>query len=174
MSDAIWKRLPDETPKAYAAFCKYRALELNGDGATRRTIENTAALLGLKSTSGVEKWSAKFNWIERAAAWDEKRAMDIIKVQDVDNTVARQVVTDDLMNKLVVMDKLLTEEMKAALEEQQIGERVSLIDLKRYAEVITMVDNLKRRATGMPTAFTREAVDGQEGTMTYTLGDVDE
>lgn len=174
MTQELWKRLPDETPKAYHAFCKYRTLQYDGEGAAKRTLENTAALLGLKSTSGVEKWSAKFNWPERASAWDEKRQTDIIKVQDVDAVVFRQAVTDQLMLKLVALNKVIDAEIKAALEEQSIGERISPVEIKRLVEATTMLDNLARRAANMPTTFRSDAVPDQSDTLDFTLGELDE
>ncbi len=174
MSNEIWKRLPDEPVRAYDAFIKYRSLEPNGDGMNKRTIDNVRILLGRKSMSGLEQWSAKFNWVERAAAWDEKRHNDIIKLQDVDAVRYRQAVVDTLLLQLAPLDKLINSEINSALEEQAQGERVNAVTLKRLLEAVTMADNLRRRAAGMPTVFTREKSDGEEETMTFMIGELDE
>lgn len=58
-----WDRQPGETSKAYEAFSTYMNL-----GAQRST-NKTAQTLG-KSKTLMDQWSAKWNWPERAAAWD--------------------------------------------------------------------------------------------------------
>jgi hypothetical protein len=174
MTQEIWKRLPNETVKAYNAFVKYRTLLIDGEGLGKRSLENTMKLLNLKSMTGVEGWSRKNNWVERAAAWDEKRRTDIIQIQDVDAVVYRQEVTDRLMLKLVALNKVVDAEIKAALEQQSIGERITAVEIKRLVEATTMLDNLARRAANMPTTFRSEAVQDQSDTTEYMLGELDE
>lgn len=58
-----WDRQPGETSKAYAAFCVYR------DQGESRTVRTTAEALA-KSDNLIKGWSAKNNWVSRAAAWD--------------------------------------------------------------------------------------------------------
>lgn len=67
MSDARdpWERLPREPSRAYEGFRAYRELPPG-----TRTLPQIAAQFGLANRT-VQEWSAKFNWIERAKAWDD-------------------------------------------------------------------------------------------------------
>ena len=60
-----WDRLDGETSKGYAAFRQYRDL-----GPHRRVerMENVSRIT-------VERWSARFDWVARCAAWDDAQAM---------------------------------------------------------------------------------------------------
>ena len=62
----IWERLPGESSKAYEAFCIYRDLGVD------RSIEKTAKnRLKPGSYSWLRNWSSKYNWVERARAYDD-------------------------------------------------------------------------------------------------------
>ena len=62
----IWERLPGESSKAYEAFCIYRDLGVD------RSIEKTAkSRLKPGSFSWLRNWSSKYNWVERARAYDD-------------------------------------------------------------------------------------------------------
>lgn len=64
MSDVqLWDRQPTEPAKAYRAFTVYRDL---GVGRTLRA----AAKAMQRSRSLLDHWSAQWNWISRADAWD--------------------------------------------------------------------------------------------------------
>lgn len=62
-----WEKLPDETGKAYEAFCIYRDMGID------RSIHKVA-LKRTESgphTSRLKEWSRKYHWILRATAYDE-------------------------------------------------------------------------------------------------------
>lgn len=63
-----WERLENETPKAYAAFCKYYRLV-----PEERSISKVREKIGKRSASerGLETWSSRYNWVSRAQAWDD-------------------------------------------------------------------------------------------------------
>ena len=63
---APWDRLPDESSKAYHAFCMYL-----WDGYWR-SLRKVADALGksVSYESQLEKWSVKYNWFDRARAFD--------------------------------------------------------------------------------------------------------
>lgn len=65
--NAPWDRRPGEGPEAFAAASAYFAL---GSG---RTIEAVAREC-TKSVSLLRRWSARFGWVERAAAYDDHLA----------------------------------------------------------------------------------------------------
>lgn len=63
---APWKRLPDESSKAYHAFCLYL-----WDGHWRSMSKVADALgKGFSYENQLWKWSAKFNWLDRVQAFD--------------------------------------------------------------------------------------------------------
>lgn len=80
-----WERQPEETPKAYEAFAIYR--DMNSD----RSIAKVAEKLG-KSEALLHRWSSKFEWVRRAAAWDDELARQTARelLRDVAKTRARQ------------------------------------------------------------------------------------
>jgi len=62
----IWERLPNESSKAYQAFCIYRDL------GVERSLEKVAQNRGKPgSRSWLDSWSTKYHWVERARAYDD-------------------------------------------------------------------------------------------------------
>jgi len=62
----LWDRLPNESTKAYAAFCVYRDL------GTERSLEKAGQMLDKPRTrKWLGEWSAKYKWVERAKAYDD-------------------------------------------------------------------------------------------------------
>src|SRR5260370_40555615 len=66
-----WDRLPDETAKAYAAFCAFRdmAPPRSLDGAFRH---KNGAPESTRSNGAWRTWTAKYKWNERVRAFDAK------------------------------------------------------------------------------------------------------
>jgi len=62
-SEQTYERLPRESSAAYEAFCAYR-----DKGASRSTAK-VARQLG-KSKSLIDRWSSRWSWGSRAAAYD--------------------------------------------------------------------------------------------------------
>lgn len=66
LHEPAWERQPREPHQAYRAFCRYREM-----GAQRR-LES----LGQDySREQLSKWLNRWQWVERAAAWDQYLAM---------------------------------------------------------------------------------------------------
>jgi hypothetical protein len=59
-----WDKLPEETSRAYEAFCEYRDM-----GVGKRSVPKMAAALGV-NTSFITVWRQKFGWVARVEAWD--------------------------------------------------------------------------------------------------------
>lgn len=66
LQEPVWERQPREPHCAYQAFCRYREM-----GAQRR-LELLAADFPLKR---LHRWYSRWQWVERAAAWDQYLAM---------------------------------------------------------------------------------------------------
>lgn len=62
-----WMRVKNETPKAFEAFCAYRDL---GPG---RSMREAVGVLGKASgyERVLEEWSRTYDWVKRAAAFDD-------------------------------------------------------------------------------------------------------
>jgi hypothetical protein len=60
-----WARRPDEHARAYDGFRTFRDL------GTTRTIPPAAELAGVREDTA-RKWSARYDWHERATAWDDE------------------------------------------------------------------------------------------------------
>ncbi len=60
-----WERQPRETPQAWQGFEAYR------DREGKRSLAGVGQQLG-KSTALMERWSARWSWVDRAAVWDEE------------------------------------------------------------------------------------------------------
>lgn len=72
-----WERRPDERTRAYEAFRVYR------DAGAGRTIDPVAQVVDV-TVRCVRGWSSKFDWRERAEAWDDKR----FRVEDLERLEA--------------------------------------------------------------------------------------
>lgn len=83
LSDRIqaWHRLPGEGEKAYEAFETY--LHLGKD----RSIDNVSTAL-VKSRSLLSKWSAKYDWVDRARAYDN--AIISVTDQELEHNIKNQ------------------------------------------------------------------------------------
>lgn len=64
MATKAWERRDDEGAKAFDAFTRYLGLPA-GD----RSLAAVGQSLG-KSTPLMERWSARYGWVERVRAWD--------------------------------------------------------------------------------------------------------
>lgn len=67
----LYDKLPEETDRAYAAFCSYRDL-----GPTRSLAKAAEVFYGGKTRAKVvqfENWSSTHGWVQRATVWDEEQ-----------------------------------------------------------------------------------------------------
>ena len=70
-----WSRLPKETPPAFDALGVY--LEMGAD----RSLSKVGKKVG-KSRSLIERWSSRWGWVSRAAAFDEHLARESQKAME--------------------------------------------------------------------------------------------
>lgn len=70
-----WERLENESAKAYLAFCNY--LEL---GTKRSIVQLTGG--NPSKRRWLERWSAKFQWVERTTASDTQHLESRLSARD--------------------------------------------------------------------------------------------
>jgi hypothetical protein len=68
-----WRQLPGESIKAYRAFLVYRNTEIK-----ERSLQRVGSELG-KSRGLIERWSSRWDWLERARLWDEYEELRILE-----------------------------------------------------------------------------------------------
>lgn len=77
---ASWDRQTSESSKAFASFCQYRNAH-----PLQRSVARVGQQLG-KSVTLLERWSTRFQWVQRAAAFDreEDRLSQARRVRDIE------------------------------------------------------------------------------------------
>lgn len=166
-----WERLPEETPKAYAAFSLYLQMPPYGEPGERRSIANVAAKLGLSATSGVELWSAKYNWGERTAAYDSYRTNSAITVKETALAEFQQNIVIVMGQQLAVVNEILDRAFNEVRTKQQAGEPTDANEVKKLIDAWEKKDNMARRLAGMPTQYTTErALPEEDEEKVYVIG----
>lgn len=128
----LWDRQPDETAKAFEAFCVYRDL---GPG---RSIPQVGQKLG-KSEGTLEPWSSKYEWVKRATAWDAEQDRRAREAQIKEIVAMRK-------RHAKIAAKAL-EKVSAALECVD-PENVSNSDIARLMDVASKLERLSRGDVG--------------------------
>jgi hypothetical protein len=148
-SPAPWEQQPEETARAYGAFCVYRDL------GPRRTLAAAAAAFfertGDAPERQVDKWSSAFRWVERAAAWD--RHLDA-QGRAAQETARREMAERHGREARALQAKAL-ERLRALRPEE-----LSPADVLRF-----FVDaaKLERLALGEPDTVQRQELTGKGG-----------
>lgn len=151
-----WERLPNETNKAYSAFCVYRDLRHD------RSFTRVQAKLGKKSRTYIAYWSKKYKWVERVRAFDDYeekliRQKHIESIQKMNERQSRQskAFQKVLYLPVVTLLKRLKKNSNnkiSAIEDLNKLNTLQLIELigqisKNYSNLV----NTERIARGAPT-----------------------
>lgn len=78
-----WDRQPKETTQAYEAFDLYRHM------GPERSVIKVAQKCG-KYRSQIGRWSSKWSWVDRAAAWDQHLDKQAQKALEREEIAARK------------------------------------------------------------------------------------
>jgi hypothetical protein len=110
-----------ESSKAYAAFCEYRNL------GTSRSIEQVAKKC-LRHRSLIARWCSKYNWVERAASYDEylaerRRQRHQDKVENVTDDILD--IAPEILKK--ELNKMLSDEAKPYATTERVTAIVNII-----------------------------------------------
>jgi hypothetical protein len=124
MTDGIfaepWARQDGESNAAFAAFQTYRGL------GPKRSLRRVAEDLHLKSLSRIERWSASWQWVQRAQAWDneldrisresQRESIKEMKERHIKLAKALQAKAVDKLNELDGPRKLTATQMLQAID----------------------------------------------------------
>lgn len=157
-----WERLPEETPKAHAAFVMYLQMPPFGDAENKRSLANLAKKLELASTSGVEGWSAKYNWQERAVAYDAFMQTKAITIRETALRDFQQNIVTRMGAQLAVINEVLDRAWKEVNDRQVAGGETDLAALKKLMDATKAKDDLARRMAGLPTQYTTQKAEEQD------------
>jgi len=133
-----WERLDNESSKAYRAFCVYR--DLGPD----RSIDKAMAAVGQKNRRTWGEWCSKYNWVERAAAYDSYLEAEKRKEKE------REIL--DMARRHATLAMAFQEKVAKALQMIDPSD-LSPRDLARWLEVATTLERLSR---GEPTEIEKQ------------------
>lgn len=150
-SPAPWEQQPQETHRAYTAFCVFRDL------GPRRTLAAAAAAYYQRTADSLErqvdKWSSAFRWVERAAAWDRHLDAEGRAAQEA----ARKEMAERHVREARGLQAKALERLRALRPEE-----LSPADVLRY-----LVESVKleRLALGEPDTVQRQELTGKGGSL---------
>ena len=123
---SVWQRQQGESTKAYAAFCVYR------DMGPERSCPAVAAAVG-KSGALMRRWSSRWEWVRRAAAYDDYEA-EIHRLRKAD-------ALDRARNKIAGLALQHLNKLEEAIgnPENPIPAATVASQLKQTTEVLTSV-----------------------------------
>ena len=138
-----WERQLYESRKAFEAFCIYR------DMGPARSLVKVGRELG-KSTQLVERWSAKWNWVERTAEWgdDQDRELRRTQTDDIKKMNERHA------NLAAALQGKVIEKLQSVMPDPVTKtihpdvERMTMVSLSRLVEVGVKVERQARGEAG--------------------------
>lgn len=150
----IWQRIEGETDKAFDAFCKYR--NLGADRSIEKAFQQYQN--STKTVPGYWKeWSAKFDWVERAAAYDEY----LLDEHRRELEKRRKVVQQNEWNDYVALRKGVDKRIKAM--EDTNWTNTTSENINSLLSLIQAVDDYSRRVVGLPDKITKSETDVTSG-----------
>ena len=145
MTSKVWEKQPKESSKAYFSFCNYRDL------GPERSVEKTARKQGKKipkdgGNRTLEAWCTKFNWVSRAAAYD-----DYIERRKREENEKMIIEMSERHAKLAVAFQQRLAQRLSSLEPSEITPG----DMARWLDIATKIERLSR---GEPTEIGKQEV----------------
>lgn len=127
-----WERQKGETSRAYEAYTVYR------DMGPNRSQAKVSKELG-KNSRTIADWSAKYEWVKRAAAWDAEQDR-IARQQNTEEIKKMRKRHTDLASAMLV---------KAARALQRIPEdEIKAADVSRMVETASKLERISRGDAG--------------------------
>ena len=140
----IWERQNDEGSKAYAAFCVYRDL------GPERSLEKVRQNLDKPRTrKWLGDWSVKYNWVERAQAYDDY--IERKKREEKEKAIL------EMAERHAKLAMAFQQRVAQRLQEIDPAE-LSPADMARWLDIATRLERLSR---GEPTEIGKQEMQGQ-------------
>lgn len=163
----MWEQLEKESAKAYNAFRTYIELPIKSTNGLSRSVQSVQIKLGYKSKSTLDVWASKYNWVERAKAYDAHIAQNSLVLRQDEVEVYRQYIIDRRTAQLAVLDDAIEKELLALRNKEES----SAMDILRLAKAMREIDDMARRLANLPTNLTTEKVPIDTGeTYVYNIG----
>ena len=144
-----WERQPGETSKAYAAFCRYRKLPPEKRSlALVIPARQNGGKVGKKPAHSVQEWSRTFDWVARAAAYDDH--LDALVRAKLEHQRL------EMAERQAAVARAMLDKAKQRIESIDLSSLLPQ-DVARWVDVATKTERL---ALGEPTDNVREEVHG--------------
>jgi len=138
----IWDRLPNESTKAYAAFCVYRDL------GPERSLDKAGQKLDKpRSRKWLGEWSAKYKWVERAEAYDDY--IEKLKRKEREEAIA------EMAERQARIAIAFQQRVAQRLQELDPSE-LSPADMARWFDIAAKIERLNR---GEPTEIGKQEIN---------------
>ena len=150
---SIWEMMQGESAKAFAAFQIYRDLP-----ATERSYAEVARIQGITSATQLERWGSpdKFNWVERARAYDAFRDRTSIIFEQAETHNAIQNALSMEGGEIGAMQVVLQRKIAQMLDAPNL---FTTLDIARLTASLDKLHMMRRRNLGLPTNYTTEGAE---------------
>jgi len=140
MAHEIWQKRPEETSKAYEAFCLYR------DMGPSRSLSKLNERMGKKPTyqRQIHEWSRKYDWVARCEAFDENE----LKVQMTDMKKERMEARKRIIRIAQGFQTAAGRRLQQILEDEDELQRLTPKDLISFFKEAVLIE---MRLQGEPT-----------------------
>jgi len=130
------ERLDGESSVNYEAFAIYR------DMGRERSLNKVSEKLA-KSDTLIKRWSAKFDWVKRAAAWDDEQ--DRISREIAQREQEKEI--KNMRKRHSELAKKMLDTAEAALEAFDIDE-IKPADVSRMVDIASKLERISRGDVG--------------------------
>ena len=133
MDKQPWERMKGENTKAYAYFETYLFM-----GPTERSLGKVGEKFG-KSSVAIENHSRKYNWVERAEAWDNEQS------RIARETHQKEII--EMRNRHAELARKMIEKAEAAVENID-PEKLNPGSLSKIVDVAAKLERISRGDVG--------------------------
>ena len=160
---AMWEKLPEETPKAYAAFLRYRDL-----GPAKRSLAKAAAwhygggpqtVPKPSQINQLKEWNRTFRWQLRVAAYDteQDRLAQEQRHRDAEEARERAVRGAHLLQSIALKAMQEMNQGRLLADGNRVPEHNPNATILRYYREGVELEFL---ALGLPISVVRQQVEG--------------
>lgn len=154
---SAWERRPNESGKGYEKFLYFLSL-----GTAERSIKAVAEHFGVRRQT-VQMLASKNEWQKRARQFDayqmRREELSGRMSEETSKELTRENVNAALAAKLAIVDEILVAELEKVKQQQDAGNEVEPLHLRRLLSAITDVDRARRVILNLPTSIKGKSVD---------------